>query len=167
MFKKSVLAASILLLSAPLSASIIKIPPTTQGELTYATLPCSDQQTAYIRELVSSMGNSGWLDLLSNQKHLKFIGSQIDTVHPLKFLAAIFVTPDLKIEMAKILDSYLKKDQMLDKGLIPNLDREADKGTLMKYLVPFAEDVRVSPDVLRPYFERRDWESMVRFLIQS
>lgn len=166
MFKKTVIALSLILAGGPLSATIIKIPPAAQVDPAYADIPCSDQQKAYIGELITAMGDQSWAGLFKNRKHLEFIGAQISPVHPLKFLGIIFSNPSLKPKMAAIFDDFLKKGQLVD-GLIPNLNREVDKGTLMKHLVPFAKEVGVNPEILKGYFESRDWEAMVRFLIQS
>lgn len=169
MFKHPIALAifSLQFLATPLSAKIIKIAPPTQENCTYAELPCSEQQKAYIEELITAMGEQTWFSLFKNRNHLEAIGSHINSVHPLKFLGTIFSNPNLKTHMLAIFDDFLKKGQLMDNGLIPNLNREADKGTLSKYLNAFAEEVKIPVDALQPYVQSRDWDEMVRFLIRS
>lgn len=164
MLKQLLLALT--LVTASLSGSIIKIPPATQEEVTYDKLLCSEQHRAYIAELITAMKEQSWLDLFKNRKRLEFIGAQITPIHPLKFLGVIFSNPTLKAHMPVIFDDFLKRGQLLD-GLGMNLSREADKGTLNKYLTPFAQEVGLSPEVIQPYFQSRNWEGLVQMLNQS
>ena len=160
------LLATFTVASASLQGSIIKIPPVAQQDLCYAALPCSEQQKEYILELITAMAVEDSFELFKNRKHLEFIGTQISSVHPLKFLGTIFSDPSNKTLMASVLNKYVPKNKLLG-GLIPNLDREADKGVLNKHIADFAQEVHVSPEILQPYFEGRLWEEMVKFLIQS
>ncbi len=164
MLKQMLLALT--LVTASLSGSIIKIPPAAQEEMTYDKLLCSKDHKDYIEELITAMKEQSWLTLFKNRKHLEFIGSQINPVHPLKFLGTIFSNPTLKSYMPVIFEDFLKKGQLLD-GLSANLNREADKGALNRYLTPFAQEVGVSPEIIQPYFQSRNWEGLVQMLNQS
>lgn len=154
------------LFALPASCSIIKKPPVKPTEMTYKDLICTEQDQANIYEIISTMAEKGKLSLLFHQSHLRELGAQINHVHPLKFLAAIFKDPHLKSCMFYIWDDYFKRNGFLD-GLGPSLTREVEKGKLHTYLSDFAKDVGVLPDLLKPYFDARDWENMVIFLIQS
>lgn len=112
------------------------------------------------------MAENGKLSLLFKQSQLKEMGAQINHVHPLKFLSSIFADPYLKSCMAYVWDDYFKKNGFLD-GLAPSLTREAEKGKLTQYLSEFAAEVGVKEADLRPYFDVKDWENLVLFLIQS
>ena len=50
-------------------------------------------------------------------------------------------------------------------GLAPNLTKEADKGKLDQYLQDFCADVKAPIDHIKKYFQNRNWEGMVRYLM--
>lgn len=168
-FKKSLKLGLIFVCvaGAPLTASIVKIP--TGGipqEYTYQELPCSEQDQAMIYEIISTVAENGKLTLLLKQSHLKFLGAQVNHVHPLKFLSVIFSHPFLKACMPELFNDYFKRAEFMG-GLGPNLEREAEKGKLERYLTDFATDLSVNPEGIRPFFILRDWEGLVRYLMQS
>lgn len=150
----------------PATASIIKKPPAKTLETLYKDLTFTEQDRANIYEIISTMAEKGKLGLLFQQNHLRELGAQINHVHPLKFLASIFKDPYLKSSMYYIWNDYFKRNGFLE-GLAPSLTREAEKGKLDMYLKDFAADVGVSPEALKAYFDVRDWENLVLFLIQS
>lgn len=150
-----------------LAGSIIKFPPAGEPkDLSYAELVCSDVDARCICEIITCVAKNGKVTLLFKQNHLRQLGAQIKHVHPLKFLATIFKDPKLRICMREISDDYFKWSEFME-GLAPNLTREADKGKLEQHLTAFASDVGVSPDHIRKYFQNRDWESLVRQLMNS
>ena len=146
--------------------SIIKFPPPSKGdEVTYKDLPCSDQDRSYIFEIITTMAENGKISLLLKQNHLKQMGAQINHVHPLKFLSTIFTNDRLKECMVPIFDDYFKRNGFMD-GLGPSLTVESEKGKLESFLPEFANEVQIPADALRPYFQSRDWEGLVRQLMQ-
>jgi hypothetical protein len=145
--------------------SIIKF-PVTPSQQTYEELVCTDQDKATIYEIITTMAENGKVGLLFKKNHLNELGSHINHIHPLKFLSTIFSNPRLKECMGGIFEDYFKRNGFMD-GLGPSLEKEAEKGTLEKLLPGFATEVSVDSDHLRPYFRSRDWENMVRKLIQS
>lgn len=153
-------------LTSTLGASIIKKPPTKSTELAYKDLACTEADKANIYEIISTMAENGKLSLLFKQGHLKELGSQINHVHPLKFLSTIFSDAHLKSCMYYIWNDYFKRNGFMD-GLGPSLGRESEKGKLNQYIGDFAKDVGVPAENLKPYFEAQDWENLVLFLIQS
>lgn len=154
-------------ISMPCSASIIKKPPTkVPAEITYKDLTCSEQDKACIYEIISTVGETGKLGLYFKQDHLEELGAQINHVHPLKFLATIFSDPYLKGCMISVWNDYFKKGRFMG-GLVPNLTREAEKGKLDQYIPDFAADVGVNLEQIRPFFESRDWDNLVYFLIHA
>lgn len=154
------------LFAAPGMGSIIKKPPAKPMETLYKDLVCTETDRMNIYEIVSTMAEKGKLGLLFQQNHLREVGAQINHVHPLKFLAVIIKDPHLKSCMFYIWDDYFKRNGFLD-GLGPSLTREAEKGKLHIYINDFSADIGASPEVLKSYFDARDWENMVLFLIQS
>ncbi len=153
-------------LIAPCSASIIKKPPSKPVETSYASLECTEKDQANIHHIISTMAENGKLSLLFQQGSLREVGASINHVHPLKFLAVIFKSPYLKTCMGQIWNDYFKRNGFLD-GLAPSLTREAETGRLHIYLRDFASDVGANVDHVKAYFDVRDWENLVLFLIQS
>ena len=148
-------------------ASIIKFPPPgNQDNKPYNELVCSEQDQAFIQELLTIIAENGKLTLLFKQGHLKQLGAQINHLHPLKFLATIFKNPRLRACMNEVANDYFKWSGFMD-GLAPNLTKEADKGKLEQYLQDFCADIKVSTDHIKKYFQNRDWEALVRYLINS
>lgn len=149
-------------------ASIIKFPPPDgpKGDLTYAQLVCSDQDKAFIYEIITTMSENGKLTLLFQQGHLKQLGAQINHVHPMKFVTTILNNPRLRSCLNDIAEDYFKWNGFMD-GLGPSFNREADRGKLDHYINDFAAEMGVTPDAIRKYFQNRDWEGLVKFLMKS
>ena len=146
--------------------SIIKFPPPKTENETYKDLACTEQDRANITELIFTLAENGQLALLFKQSYVKNLGAQINHVHPLKFLAAIFTNPQLKESMEPIFEDYFKRNGFME-GLGGSLTREADQGRLERYLNDFAKEVNVPASALRTFFQNRDWENLVRYLMQS
>jgi hypothetical protein len=155
----------------PSHASIIRVSPPAPANTCYKDLVCTPQHQACIHEIITMMADHSKFSLLVNQPHLKQLGVQVQHVHPLKFLSTIFLNPTLKNCMASIFDDYFKRNGFLgddlSDGLGPSLNRECDKGKIEPYLQDFANEMKVPIEQLRPYFAARDWENLVRYLIQS
>ena len=156
----------LLLCSFSLAASIIKKPPMKEGDLSYTELACTDVDRTVIFEIISTVGETGKLSLFFKRDHLRELGSRIEHVHPLKFLSTIFGNPHLKMCMIDIYADSFKKSEFLG-GLVPNLTLESQKGKLNQYISEFGADIHVPPESLKPYFDSKDWDSLVHFLIHS
>lgn len=149
---------------ASILGSIIKLPPEKKPEA-YKDLVCTEQDQANIYEIITTMSDSGKLSLLLKKGHLQSLGSQINHVHPLKFLTTIVMHPRLRDCLADIFDDYFKRNGFMD-GIGPSLTREADKGKLDQYIDDFAKEVEVPRERLNKYFHHRDWEGLVRVFIE-
>lgn len=151
-------------MAKPKISQIIVIPPAKTQDDPYEKLPCTDNQRTCIYEIITTLAENGKVSLLFKQNHLKEIGIQINDVHPLKFLSSIFSDPHLKECMINIFDDYFKRNGFMD-GLAPSMTNEAEKGKLNQYLEEFAKDVQVPVEDIRPFFDAKDWEGLVRYLI--
>ncbi len=160
-----------LALSSPFQAtlaSIIKFPPpdVNKGPLSYSQLSCSEQDKAFIYELITVMAENGKVSLLFKQSHLKQLGAQINHVHPLKFLSTVFTNSHLTTSMTEIFDDYFKRTGFME-GLGTTLTREAEKGKLELYINDFAAEISVPLEVIQKHFHSRDWEGLVRSLMNT
>lgn len=166
-YRNLVLMSLILIFSAhPMTASIIRKPPVKTGEVTYKDLVCTEQDKAYIYEIISTVAETSKLSLAFKKGQIEEKGAQILHVHPLKFLSTIFTNPYLKSCMYYVWDDYFKKMKFMG-GLVPNLTRESEKGRLEQYIKEFSVEVGVPAENLKPYFDAHDWENLVLHLIQS
>ena len=52
-------------------------------------------------------------------------------------------------------------------GIGPSLSREADKGKLSQYINDFSKEINTPRELLDKFFQTRDWEGIVRYLIEE
>lgn len=150
---------------APALASIIKIPPADGNkEVPYKDLVCTETDQQNIAFIIQTMADNGKLSLLFKQSELKRIGAEINHVHPLKFLETIFSNPALKACMKEIHNDYFKWNGFLD-GLVPSLTNHANQGKLGQYLKDFSMQTNGIPEEVDSYFKSKDWENLVRYLM--
>ena len=142
---------------------MIKIPPKQDQNLTYVELDRSKKDEETIYELITTMADNGKVWLLFNKSHMNQMGEEIGHVHPLKFLGYIFAENHLKRCMARILEDYFKRNGFID-GLGPSLDNELKKGALYPMLNDFCEEIGIKPYEVESYFQKRDWDGLLRYL---
>jgi len=154
-------------------ASIIKISPPAPD--LYKDLICTQQDMAYIAEIIISLSSNSRWELIWEEGRLSEIGAKIAHVHPLKFLSTVFTNANLKAKMPEIYADYFKRNGFMGNRLIgdrpadglgSSLNREADKNKLNQYLNDFAKEINAPVEFLRPFVDARDWENLVRYLIQ-
>jgi hypothetical protein len=166
-FVKDKLKCSPLFFKAKNLAGIIKISP-KQDKLLYKDLPGSSQEDQdRIIELFTTMGSHGKVSLLMKyKKHLEKIGKEIDHVHPLKLLGIIFSKPEMKPHMRNVYNDYFKFKNFIE-GFGPGMNNELLKNNLLKYIDDFAADVKVCPEYIMPYFNKKDWTGLIKYLIDN
>lgn len=151
-------------------ATIIKVPPSQPSgpsEVSYNELTCTDEDVSKITRLISVMGENGKVVLLFKyQKELRQIGREIEHVHPLKFISVIMSNPYLKSCLRKVHSDYFKWSNFMD-GLGNGLSSQHQQGKVSIYLNDFAQAIGVSPDVLKNYIHKQDWENMLIFLMNN
>ena len=127
---------------------------------------CSEEDRENINEIITTLAENGKVKLLFKQNHLKELGAQIDHLHPLKLLSTIFTNPELKSHMTGIFNDYFKRNGFMD-GIGPSLDSKADAGDLNQYIEKFAQEVNVPSENIKPFFENKDWEGLIEYLIND
>lgn len=148
---------------SPFLAAIMKFTDDYEASC-YAELPCSEQDAAYIHEIINIVGTNNKVTLLVKRSYLNLLGTYIAHVHPMKFLTTILKSPELRPHMKPIFDDYFKRGGFMD-GVAPSMTREADRDNLFQYIHDFAQDLGVSGYDLEKYFKNSDWEGLVRYLI--
>jgi hypothetical protein len=144
--------------------SIIKLPSKPGKDIPYSELICTDQDKAYIVEIITTIADNSKFSLLLKQTHLKNLGAVINHVHPYKFLVVATSSPQLKAAIALIFDDYFKKNGFMD-GLGARLSTEAEKGSLEQYLPQFAAEIGIPAEEVQPFLRSREWDGFIHFLI--
>jgi hypothetical protein len=163
MLKKAVL---LLILAISLPATIIKKPPVKPVDLSYAELVCKEEDKALIHEIITTVAENSKLALLFKQNHLNELGARIEDVHPMKFLTTILHHPQLRVCLEQFWPDHFKRAGFLE-GFATAMSRETDKGKLRKHIEPFAKDVNLTAEEITPYFDSRDWEGLVSYIIKA
>jgi len=146
-------------------AGIIKIPPKEERTLSYTELPRTEEDEKKIIDLISTLGmHNKFILLLNHEKRLRKIGTEIRYLHPLKFLGFIFSNKTLKNHMAVIFDDYFKRTNFV-KDFAQTMDIYDLKNKLTIYIEDFANEVNISADKIYPFINNKEWESLVKFLI--
>lgn len=156
---------ALLLMAHPGFCLFVKKPPPKPVEESWQQLRCTEEDRANIYEIVSTVAEKNKLSLLFQQAYLREKGAQIVQVHPLKFLGVIFSDPHLAFSMHEIWGDYFKRSSFLA-DLSAALTREADRGKLYPYLNDFAQEIKRPAESMKLYFESRDWENFLLWLIQ-
>ncbi len=146
-------------------SGIIKLPSDPGKDVPYHELPCSEEDRNNVIEIVTTVGSESKLELLFNQTYLKGIGARIQHIHPLMFLEIAISSEYNKACTRNIMDDFFKKPSFMG-GLGGNLTREKEKGKLEKNIEPFAQRVGVSKKSIQHFFDKSDWDGLVRFLLK-
>jgi hypothetical protein len=146
--------------------AIVRIPSSTTTELKYEDFPCSETDRARITQLINFFAENSYPTIRWRDNHLRSLWAQLYAVHPLKFLG--YSMTHLSEPVRQIFDDYFKKLEFMwrKEGLGIALDREARRGALAQYLVPFAEEVGSPPERLEPYFLDQNWEGLILELLE-
>ncbi len=154
--------------SIPYTLIAQKPPPITikpkPKEDAYASLYCDDRDKKCISEIIRHLGERGKMWLLGHKSYMNELGDSIQHVHPLKFLEVICSDDYLKACMREAFEDYFKRNHFMD-GLGEGLNNKAMTGDLEQHIPDFAEAVHITKEEIFPYFQKRDWEGLVRYLI--
>lgn len=142
---------------------------TFQGQ-SYQQLVLTESEAKMIYQIIDSLGNLGLGKLFFRQSEMEALGNKVQHVHPLKFLEMVLLDPHLKEAMLKAESSTFKWRGFLNgssgsPGFVAKCNREADRNNFAPYIIGFCQVVKAHPEQVRPFIERRDWEKLVRFLI--
>jgi hypothetical protein len=146
-------------------AGIIKIPPKEERTLSYSELPRTEEDEKKIEDVITSMGIHGKITLLlHHEKRLRKAGDELRYLHPFKFLGYVFSHPQLKAYMRVIFDDYFKRTNFI-KDFSQTMDIYDLKNKLTIYIEDFGNEINVPDYKIAPFIKNKDWEGLVRFLI--
>jgi hypothetical protein len=133
-------------------------------------LPIDQSDQDHISRLIKKMADSGYWELLKKKKDMEKLGDKIQHVHPLRFIGYVYGHHSLKSRMPKIMDDRFKRRGFLNghggkEGFAQRMTKEAHHHNLMQFVPGFAQSVGVSEAAIESYFDRHDWEGLLRFLM--
>lgn len=131
----------------------------------YAGLPISGDEKRMIAKIVTTMAENNVFKLLYEKKKLERIGKKINHIHPMKFLGTILVDPRLVHNMHEIKKSSFKWEGFMD-GLIHRMREEASRDNIKKYISGFSRSLGADVNRVTEYFDRGDYDGLVRFLLR-
>lgn len=154
-----------------LLAGIIKIPP-KQKERSYNDLPGNSDPKIkeQIIDLITTLGENGKISIFLNHfNRLTKIGENLRHLHPLRFIGCIFSPENsvLKKYMKKIHNDSFYWNEFFTKELLISIKHECKKGNIFPYLEDFSKEVNKPASVIKPFFEKNDWDGLFKFLIEN
>jgi len=148
----------------------LNVPPQNPAiDRPYESLRWLDDDKRQIGEIITTMGTRSYMYVLTCAFQFRGYEAEMDRgepLHPYKFLETIFGNPSLKQYMRTIIADPLLKIGFMS-GVIKGMTREAARNNLDRYIEPFAQEMGVSPDLVRPLIRDRAWEPLVRHLIDN
>ena len=145
---------------------LFKRKPKAKGP-SYKDLEITKKERETIQYITRVVATTPGPKLWGKKKELTDLGETLGNVHPLKFLEAIFATEEMKEMVRTIFTgsfSWAKRGQYM-KGIQGGLDAKAKMNDLEPYLDDFAKAIGVKKEEIAPFFENRDWEGLVRYLM--
>jgi len=150
---------------AGILSAIVKLPPKDTKSVSYQELPRTLEDENKIDDLITTIGVLGKMDLLlHHEKRLRKMGDELRYIHPFKFIGYIFSKPDLKGHMGSVFDDYFKRSKFV-KDYSQTMDIYDLRNKLYIYLEDFANEVNIPSHKIKPFIDNKDWEGLLRFLI--
>lgn len=142
----------------------------TPNHQLFHQLSISENDQHNISRLIKKMADSGYWELLKKRKDMEKLGDKVQDVHPLRFIGFVYSHPSLKRRMPKIMNDIFKRRGFLNghgskEGFAQRMTKEFNGGNLMQYLPGFAQSVGVTQESIEQYFQRHDWEGLLRHLM--
>ncbi len=141
---------------------IIKPKPTQRGS--YDKLECTQNNKETIEFIIQTMAQNNVFSLGTRRNELNRMGDTLSGVHPLKFLETLFATEEMKEHVVEIFKSSFKRESLMA-GLSGNLTVKSKMNDLDIYIDDFAKAVHVPKEEINPFFTSKDWDGLVRHLM--
>ncbi len=130
----------------------------------FLKLPLKDSEKKIIASIVETLADNNVFQLALKETEMNQRGDKINHVHPLRFLGVAFSDPKLKSCMQEIKKNYFKWNGFIG-GLSKRIDEEYNRDNLLRYVPGFSSYVNVDPEQVKRYISNRDWDGLVRFLM--
>lgn len=122
-----------------------------------------------IRYIVTTLGHQSIPHITSARSNLKKTGSQINHIHPLKFLITVFTDEEIKAGIHAIRGRAIGWiwDEFAE-GLIKSLKEEtANQNMKMEYIQDFANTIRLNINLILPSIQQGKWLEFINILIDN
>ena len=134
----------------------------------YKQLEPVEQDKKYIYQLIEQLGNWGYFALLFNRSDMEELGAKVNHLHPLKFLEVIFLQPQLRQCLSKVMRDPFKRAEFMD-GLGKRLSEEASRGALDLYLVDFLGELKlggINLENIQAICKDHKWAELIDYLLE-
>ncbi|MCH9634466.1 MAG: hypothetical protein S4CHLAM7_12180 [Chlamydiae bacterium] len=151
--------------SRVLTTALSNSQPPLKGFRPYRQGLISKDQDSVL-SLVSTLADSSWFNLLTNQSSLESKGNSLAHVHPLNLIE--FLATD---EKAFSKFSYIKVERSMvwkifAKSLRLSLDNEKKKLNVEPYISEFCSRIGISEDLGRKHIQAHDIDNLVQAIIK-
>lgn len=131
-------------------------------------IPITPKQKSDIALIVNTLGQGSLAKIAKSKKELTKAGDRLDQVHPFRFLMCIFTDDEMKaslLALSKRFPSWMYNEFLA--GVKSSSEEEANRNNLAPYINDFAHQVGVSPDLITPAINQRQWTQLVQILIDN
>lgn len=130
----------------------------------FERLEMTEKEEKAIYKIIHTLGTSNVPKLLWKKRELEKLGSSINHVHPMKFIATILTNPTLRADLQEVRRSFFKWNGFID-GFRRRMTEEYYKNNIQHYVLGFCEELDVKEEVVEHFVERRDWEGLVKAIL--
>lgn len=127
-------------------------------------LPLTDKEKRLIASIITTMSEKNIVLLALDKHSLEKKGKQIHHVHPLRFAGYILSSTHLKDHLKIIKKSTFKWDAFIS-GFSKRMREELANENVYPYVDGFAEQVGSTPDHVKRFVHKKDFEGLIRSLL--
>lgn len=131
----------------------------------FTLLPITEEEQTMIRDIIKTVADTnpvmlGWMRSELEAKRKKLLH-----IHPFRSLATMCVDPPTKKNLEKVLGAYFKGSSFLS-DFSARITYEADQNNLEMYIQGFSLAVKANPEKIRTFVSNREWEKMVKYVVE-
>lgn len=141
-------------------------PKAAETQNAYEKLPISPVEKQKIGNILITMAENNVFQLLFEKKRLEKLGRDINHVHPIRFLGAVFSDPNLVNCMYEIRRSGFKWDGFID-GFSQRFKEELRNKNIEAYIPGFAASLGLEEKKVMSYVKSVDFEGLVLHLMEN
>lgn len=137
-----------------------------EGTDAFSQLPVTEEEQRRLRQVIQTVANNNPFQLGLKFSELSKEEAALEHVHPLRALAVFVTDPYTKQCLVKIVKSYFKGSNFINKTS-ERLRQEGNRSNLLPYVPGFCQAIKANPDQVRAYIHNKDYEGLVKYLIKS